>query len=219
MPDFAMKVAICHNNGELPFSAPPQNSLALHYFSEFDQFIKAGAAIFIDHSFNAADPSRTAALQQLLPATILINEVAGDEFGFPPAFIRYNGWNGFTTGLLELAAANGQLPESVKVFAESLGLNYLLAPATAGLIRPRVVAMIINEAYLALEEGVSTEAEIDLAMKLGTNYPYGPFEWAAKIGHPQIVALLNKLAINNARYLPAQTLQAAAQQVLWQKSS
>jgi 3-hydroxybutyryl-CoA dehydrogenase len=218
MPDFAMKVAICHNNGEQPFSARVKNRVSLHYFSEFDQFIKAGAAIFIDHSFNPADPLRVAALQQLLPATILINEVAGDEFDFPPAFIRYNGWNGFTTDFLELATANRQLPESVKVFAESLGLNYLLAPATAGLIRPRVLAMIINEAYLALEEGVSSAADIDLAMKLGTNYPYGPFEWAAKIGLPRIVALLNKLAINNTRYLPAQTLQAAAQQALWRKS-
>ncbi len=44
------------------------------------------------------------------------------------------------------------------------------------------MAMIINEAWHALAEEVSTKNEIDTAMKLGTNYPYGPFEWAEKIG-------------------------------------
>ena len=42
--------------------------------------------------------------------------------------------------------------------------------------------MIINEAFLALQEGVSTKEEINTAMKLGTNYPLGPFEWVEKIG-------------------------------------
>src|ERR1700710_2457559 len=46
----------------------------------------------------------------------------------------------------------------------------------------RVVAMIINEAYYALDAGVSSKESIDLAMKLGTGYPYGPFEWADRIG-------------------------------------
>ena len=36
--------------------------------------------------------------------------------------------------------------------------------------------------FLQLGENVSTRDEIDTAMKLGTNYPFGPFEWAEKIG-------------------------------------
>jgi 3-hydroxybutyryl-CoA dehydrogenase len=179
----------------------------------------ADAAIFIDHAFDASDPLRVAALQRLLPATVLINEVTGGALDFPPELIRYNGWTGFATDTLELCCASHQLPANIADFAKALGLNCLMAPATAGMIRPRVVAMIINEAYLAMEEGVSTAANIDLAMKMGTNYPYGPFEWATKIGHQHIVALLTKLAINNTGYQPARTLQAAAQQALWQKSS
>ena len=53
--------------------------------------------------------------------------------------------------------------------------------------------MIINEAFIALREGVSTKEEINTAMKLGTNYPYGPFEWAGKIGIERVNALLDKL--------------------------
>ena len=55
-------------------------------------------------------------------------------------------------------------------------------PDVKGFISPRIVSMIINEAYFTLEENVSTKEEIDIAMKLGTNYPYGPFEWSKKIG-------------------------------------
>ncbi len=42
--------------------------------------------------------------------------------------------------------------------------------------------MIVNEAFFAFGEKISTIEEIDMAMKLGTNYPNGPFEWAEKIG-------------------------------------
>ena len=66
--------------------------------------------------------------------------------------------------------------------------------------------MMINEAYMALQDGVSTMDEIDIAMKLGTNYPYGPFEWAEKIGREKITALLEKLSLQNPLYTPASSL-------------
>ena len=39
----------------------------------------------------------------------------------------------------------------------------------------------------------ASEEDIDLAMKLGTNYPYGPFEWARKIGIKHIYEILEAL--------------------------
>jgi 3-hydroxybutyryl-CoA dehydrogenase len=63
--------------------------------------------------------------------------------------------------------------------------------------------MIINEAYLALAEGVSTKEEINTAMKLGTAYPFGPFDWAEKIGLKNIALLLQKLSSTQPRYTPA----------------
>ena len=70
--------------------------------------------------------------------------------------------------------------------------------------------MIINEAYFTLEEKVSTKEEIDTAMKLGTNYPYGPFEWGQKIGLKKVNELLTTLAETNSRYTPAALLQKEA---------
>ncbi len=44
-------------------------------------------------------------------------------------------------------------------------------------------------------------------MKLGTNYPNGPFEWAEKIGIEKIYLLLQKLAEKEDRYQPAPALK------------
>jgi 3-hydroxybutyryl-CoA dehydrogenase len=50
--------------------------------------------------------------------------------------------------------------------------------------------MIINEAYYTVQEGTAEREDIDLGMKLGTNYPHGPFEWCAKIGIQNVYELL-----------------------------
>lgn len=67
---------------------------------------------------------------------------------------------------------------------------------------PRVTAMMINEAYLAIEEDLAQESDIDTAMKFGVSYPKGPFEWAKKIGHEHIHEVLSELfrVTMNSRY-------------------
>ena len=83
-----------------------------------------------------------------------------------------------------------------------------------GFITPRVISMIINEAYFALAEGVSTPEEIDTAMKLGTAYPHGPLTWGDKIGLQNIVTLLQKLSVAQPRYAPCEFLvQEAAKAI------
>ncbi|MBY0414708.1 MAG: hypothetical protein K2Q18_11100 [Bdellovibrionales bacterium] len=57
---------------------------------------------------------------------------------------------------------------------------------------PRTIAMIINEAYFALETNLATKEAIDLAMKNGVNYPLGPVEWGQKIGTKYIIDLLTE---------------------------
>jgi len=62
-----------------------------------------------------------------------------------------------------------------------------------GLVVARTVAMLVNEAADAVQQGVCDAAAADTAMKLGVNYPAGPFEWLATLGAPRIVALLDQL--------------------------
>lgn len=62
-----------------------------------------------------------------------------------------------------------------------------------GLVTPRVMAMIINEAYYTVQEGTASKADIDLGMQLGTNYPGGPFAWCEKWGISEVYHLLEAL--------------------------
>ena len=57
----------------------------------------------------------------------------------------------------------------------------------------RVLGGIMNEAMWAVTEGVASAKDIDTAMKMGTNYPQGPLEWADKIGVEKVQRLLSAL--------------------------
>ncbi|MCX6352323.1 MAG: 3-hydroxyacyl-CoA dehydrogenase family protein [Bacteroidetes bacterium] len=71
-----------------------------------------------------------------------------------------------------------------------------------GMVTPRVIFMIINEAFYTLQEGTASEKDIDISMKLGTNYPFGPFEWSDKIGIKTIYETLEAIYqdTNEGRY-------------------
>src|SRR5206468_5516030 len=88
----------------------------------------------------------------------------------------------------------------------ALNWKYELVPDIPGMVATRIISMIINEAYFALGDKVSTKEEIDIAMKLGTNYPYGPFEWSEKIGLNKIYFLLKRLFEKEIRYAIAPLL-------------
>ena len=69
-------------------------------------------------------------------------------------------------------------------------------------IGARVLATIVNEAASAVEDGVATPEAIDIAMRLGTNYPSGPLEWGERIGLGRVVHTLDALhdAVPDGRY-------------------
>lgn len=121
-------------------------------------------------------------------------------------FVRINGWPTFIErSSLEIAASESTLEEAARIL-KSLGWKFYPVPDIAGLISARVIAMIVNEAYFALGDEVSTKEDIDIAMKLGTNYPFGPFEWSEKIGLKNIATLLKHLSASDKRYTPAPEL-------------
>jgi 3-hydroxybutyryl-CoA dehydrogenase len=63
-----------------------------------------------------------------------------------------------------------------------------------GLVVLRTVAMLGNEATDALNQGVASAADIDLAMRKGVNYPRGPLEWSDVLGPEYILQALDHLA-------------------------
>jgi 3-hydroxybutyryl-CoA dehydrogenase len=80
--------------------------------------------------------------------------------------------------------------EQAEEFFRRLGKETARVKDTAGLIFPRILSLIINEAARALDEGVAEEEAIDAAMKLGVNYPSGPLRWADRVGIDEVLAVL-----------------------------
>lgn len=95
--------------------------------------------------------------------------------------------------------SDDQLP-TLQALAAQLGWLYEIVKDIPGMVTPRVISMIINEAYFTAEEGTASREDINLAMKLGTNYPYGPFEWGDRIGIDQVFGVLE--AVKAATQLP-----------------
>lgn len=115
------------------------------------------------------------------------------QAGMRPDFtlLGFNGWPGMIERqYLEVSLWNRQSQDKLSQICQALGTEYLLVDDRVGLVTPRVLSMIINEAYYTCQENTATAADIDLAMKLGTNYPFGPFEWAGRIGLKQVYHLL-----------------------------
>jgi 3-hydroxybutyryl-CoA dehydrogenase len=177
------------------------------------------AGLFIDLDFEGHDGSapgdaRIAALNALLPAPIMINAVVLTLADIGRPFIRFNGWPGFTgSAVHELVAPDKDVAGQMGELYALLGHSCRHVPDIPGMITARILATIINEAWFTWEAGISTKEEIDTAMRLGTNYPYGPFEWGQRIGLARIVSLLNVLSRTNARYTPANSLLQAVMEL------
>jgi 3-hydroxybutyryl-CoA dehydrogenase len=99
------------------------------------------------------------------------------------------------------------LSDAVTAFAK--GAAKSIGTSVQNLIFSRVLIALINEAGLALAEGVATKEDIDTAMRLGTNYPHGPLEWADRIGIESCKDLLLALARepDRGRWRPAPMFQ------------
>lgn len=114
--------------------------------------------------------------------------------------------------VIELAAgmrtAESAIQSAEQVF-KSIGKETVRVKDTAGLTFPRILSLIINEAVRSLEEGVATAEEIDVAMRLGVNYPNGPLRWADQIGLDEVLAVLEGLQRETGedRYRPAPLLK------------
>ena len=102
-----------------------------------------------------------------------------------------------TATRLALAAADGSAPGALACAAGLLqAAGYAISPIddVPGMIVLRTVAMLANEAADAVQQGVCSAGDCDLAMRKGVNYPRGPLEWADAVGPARIVEVLDHLA-------------------------
>lgn len=105
--------------------------------------------------------------------------------------VRFNGLPTFLNRpLLEISLMKPEDEEKVAALCQALDTGYAVVADRVGMATPRIICMIINEAYYTVQEGTASRQDIDLGMKLGTNYPYGPFEWCRRIGIRHVYELL-----------------------------
>jgi 3-hydroxybutyryl-CoA dehydrogenase len=95
--------------------------------------------------------------------------------------------------LLEVSIYHEADREKLAETCAALGTDYRVVEDRVGLVTPRVICQIINEACFTLQEGTASMQDIDLGMKLGTNYPHGPFAWANAIGVERVYAVLEAM--------------------------
>jgi 3-hydroxybutyryl-CoA dehydrogenase len=178
--------------------------IEVHFETSFSNINSTADAIFnlMDESNIAGDLK---AIEDL-NTPIFINSVIATLKELPQNVIRINAWKGFLQRPLIEICSTEKNEKAAATILQALNWNYQLVPDVKGMIAAKVISMIINEAYFALEDDVSTKEEIDIAMKLGTNYPFGPFEWSEKVGLQNIHNLLTALSDEDERYLPAPSL-------------
>ena len=106
------------------------------------------------------------------------------------------------------AAWRAQAP----AWLSALGYTPLAVADAPGLVVARTLAMLINEAADAVLQGVCTPEGADAAMKLGVNYPAGPFEWLASWSAGDVAALVDTLDAHyrGERYRVSPWLRRAA---------
>ncbi len=180
-------------------------NIIITWLNEIDDLLNVKAEIYFDLLFDEIDVSKNRFIKNSL---VFANAVIATCAELPSNYIRINGWSGFLKrDVIEVSALNKTTINEAENIFEKLGWKYQFVFDEPGMISARIISMIINEAYFALGDKISTKAEIDLAMKLGTNYPYGPFEWSEKIGLAKIYFLLKKLSRQSNRYLISKNLE------------
>ena len=122
-----------------------------------------------------------------------------------------------TATLVELARTPATISaeaETAETYFRSMGKHVEWVGDAPGLVLGRILAQIVNEAHFAVGQGVATPEDVDVAMRLGFNWPRGPFEWAEAIGPARVVRVLDGLRseLGAERYRVAPLLRDAAKE-------
>ena len=157
------------------YDALPHASVIFTFQKARWDFLPTGIPVFQDTSASGSD-----SFSYLLPGV----ETVFGFCGLPTLLNR---------SLLEVSLYHEADRAKLAETCAALGTDYRVVADRVGLVTPRVVCMIINEACYTVQEGTATMPAVDLGMQLGTNYPRGPFAWANAIGVVRVYAVLEAL--------------------------
>jgi 3-hydroxybutyryl-CoA dehydrogenase len=103
-------------------------------------------------------------------------------------------WSSATrVAVAEADQARGRPAAGFAAAVAPAGIDVSPVGDTPGLVLMRIVAQLASVAADAVTLGVASAADVDTAMRLGTNYPRGPLEWAEQLGAGTVVDVLDRL--------------------------
>ncbi len=111
--------------------------------------------------------------------------------------------------------------EVVSRFFLTIGKEIEIVQDRVGMVLPRILCQVINEAAFAITEDIAAPDDIDKALTLGMHFPLGPIEWAEQIGLDQVYAVLTALHtdLQEERYRISPLLKQMAMTGAWWKQS
>jgi 3-hydroxybutyryl-CoA dehydrogenase len=173
-------------------AVPEEIRLKLETFAKLDAFTRPEVVL--------ATNTSALSVTEVAAATRRADRVLGMHFFNPVPKMK----------LVEIVRAletSDAAVEATEAVARRMGKETVRVKDSAGFITSRVNAMIGNEAFLMLQEGVASARDIDKALKLGLNHPMGPFEMVDLVGLDTRLAVLEFLQRSlGEKYRPAPLL-------------
>ncbi len=181
-------------DAHLVIEAATENvELKLNIFRQLDELAPAECIL--------ASNTSSISITKIASVTKRADKVIGMHFMNPvPVMKLIEVINGYATA--------EAVTQTIYQLSEQLGKVPCVANDYPGFVANRILLPMINEAIIALQEGVAGVAEIDTIMKLGMAHPMGPLQLADFIGLDTCLSILNVLhsGIGNPKYAPATLL-------------
>ena len=184
------------SDADLVVEAIPEiPELKFSTFAELDSICKPEAIL--------ASNTSSISINAIADATSRPDRVIGMHFMNPVPVMKL-------VEIINGQDTSSEVTELVVEASERMGKVPLACNDSPGFVSNRILCPMINEAILALEEGVAEPEAIDGIMKLGMNHPIGPLALADLIGLDTILHIMNVLHEGfegNPKYAPSDLLK------------
>jgi 3-hydroxybutyryl-CoA dehydrogenase len=174
-------------------AATENNDVKKKIFSDIDKFAKPSCIL--------ATNTSSISIHQLAEVTQRPTQVIGMHFMNPVPVMKL-------VEIINSKQTSPSVTQTIVSLSEQLGKIPCVVNDFPGFIANRILMPMINEAIIALSDGVSDANTIDQIMKLGMAHPMGPLQLADYIGLDvckNILEIMEK-GFNNPKYAPADLL-------------